>query len=112
MRRLVLIVVALPTFAFADVLSETPAPKPMTVIAPKAKPVAAAATPSRKVSQVSLAAPASGSTADPSECRMTCAQTRYVCDAARGDTDCPSAWSRCVATCASPSLDPGNSTAP
>ena len=113
MRRLLLVLfVALPTLAFADVLSERPAPKPMTVIAPKPKPMAAVATPSRKVSKASLAAPAYASTADPGECRMTCAQTYYFCNAGAAVTDCPGAWSRCTATCASPSLDPGISTAP
>jgi hypothetical protein len=113
MRRLLLVfLVALPTLAFADVLSETPAPRPMLQVTPRAKPAAAKA-PVRQQTQLSLAAlPSPSVGVDPGECRMTCAQTRYACDAVGGAGDCPGAWSRCVATCVSPSLDPGFATAP
>ena len=43
---------------------------------------------------------------------MTCAQTRYFCQAGDATEDCSSGWSRCVATCSLPNLDPGISTAP
>jgi hypothetical protein len=50
--------------------------------------------------------------ANPADCRMTCAQTRYFCQAGDNTDGCSNAWTQCVATCNSPNLDPGVSTAP
>lgn len=50
--------------------------------------------------------------ADPSECRMTCAQSYYFCRAGDHVDDCARTWSECVVACNSPNLSPGFSTAP
>jgi len=50
--------------------------------------------------------------ADPSACRMTCAQTYYFCRAGDRPDDCAGTWGQCVATCDSPNLATGYSTAP
>ncbi len=50
--------------------------------------------------------------ADPSECRMGCAQTYYFCRAGDHPDDCAGSWGQCVSTCNSPNLAPGYSTAP
>ena len=49
---------------------------------------------------------------DPSQCRMGCAQTYYFCRAGDHPDDCAGTWGQCVATCTSPNLAPGYSTAP
>ncbi len=41
---------------------------------------------------------------DAAQCRRSCAQTRYFCDANGGADDCASTWSECSAACASPKL--------
>jgi hypothetical protein len=50
--------------------------------------------------------------ADPAQCRMDCAQTFYFCRAGDHPEDCAGSWGQCVATCNSPNLAPGYSTAP
>ncbi|HLY78095.1 MAG TPA: hypothetical protein VKQ70_01890 [Caulobacteraceae bacterium] len=50
--------------------------------------------------------------ADPAQCRMDCAQTYYVCRAGERPEECAGPWGQCVATCNSPNLAPGYSTAP
>ena len=49
---------------------------------------------------------------EPSECRMNCAQTFYFCRAGDHPEDCAGPWGQCVASCNSPNLSPGYSTAP
>ena len=41
---------------------------------------------------------------DAAQCRRSCAQTRYFCDANDGADDCASTWSQCSAACASPNI--------
>jgi len=60
---------------------------------------------------ISPPAPSNGSN-DPSQCRMGCAQTYYFCRASDHPDDCSRTWGECVATCTSPNLSPGYSTAP
>jgi hypothetical protein len=60
-----------------------------------------------------ISPPASPSAAnDPSQCRMGCAQTYYFCRAGDHPDSCSETWGQCVATCTSPNLAPGYSTAP
>jgi len=107
LARLVLLLVMLPTIAIAaaaDVLPDggklvippTPKPDPVASATP-----AAAVTPAPTVAYASPSAPA----ADPSECRMDCAQTMYFCRASDHPDDCASAWTQCVSTCNSPALN-------
>lgn len=49
---------------------------------------------------------------DPAQCRMGCAQSFYFCRAGDHPEDCAGSWGQCVASCNSPNLAPGYSTAP
>jgi pyruvate/2-oxoglutarate dehydrogenase complex dihydrolipoamide acyltransferase (E2) component len=119
LARLAGFVTALPIAALAAVALAADATGPIgrvTVVAPPAKASAAtvdtaeAAPPA--AAAPALALPAPSPPADPAECRMGCAQAYYFCRAGEQTGDCGSAWSQCVATCNSPNLDPGVSTAP
>ncbi|HUZ11432.1 MAG TPA: hypothetical protein VMU93_01095 [Caulobacteraceae bacterium] len=101
MRRAILILLAVPAVALAQGGAPTHGARTGGA-APAARPAAATAP--------GWAAPP-GPTPEPGACQMSCARTRYVCEAG-SDGDCGGAWSRCVAGCALPNLDPGVSTAP
>ena len=113
LARLALLLVMLPTLAIAasaDVLPDGG----KLVIPPPANPDPVAnATPAAATPPPALAyAPPTSPAADPSECRMSCAQSLYFCSAGDRADNCSSTWTRCVATCNSPELNPSGSTAP
>jgi len=105
LARLALVLVMLPTIAIAASADVMPDGGKL-VIPPPAKP-----------DPVANAAPAGTeapppTVADPSECRMSCAQTMYFCRAGDHPDDCSSGWSKCVSTCNSPELDHSASATP
>jgi hypothetical protein len=106
MRRLILLLIALPTVALAADAGDSAPPAPAQAQDANAQP--------DQTPPVTLAPPAppAGVAADPSDCRMACAQTYYFCRSNDDEQNCSPSWSRCVAACASPDLDPGVSTAP
>jgi hypothetical protein len=114
LARLALLLVMLPTLAIAasaDVLPDGG----KLVIPPPVKPdpvanatPAATATPPPTFAYAPPISPA----ADPSECRMSCAQSLYFCSAGDRADNCSSTWTRCVATCNSPELNPTASATP
>jgi hypothetical protein len=114
LARFALLFVMLPTLAIAasaDVLPDGG----KLVIPPTVKPdpVAGATPAASETPPPTLAyAPPMSPAADPSECRMGCAQTLYVCGASDHADNCSPAWTRCVATCNSPELNQTASTAP
>jgi hypothetical protein len=59
-----------------------------------------------------LLSQAPAASADPSQCRMSCATANYACHAGDNPDGCDLVWSQCVATCNTPNLDPGITTAP
>ena len=105
MRRLLLILLAVPTVALAaDAGGNPPATPPATAAQGAASPANPSQPPAPPMSPA--VAP------DSTDCRMSCAQANYFCRAANDESDCSPAWSRCVAACVSPNLDPTASTAP
>jgi hypothetical protein len=109
MRRLLLILlIALPTVVLAaDAKDGQPQTSAATTQTAGAQTAQAATQPA-----TAIPAPPPTPVTDPADCRMTCAQTRYFCQAGDNADGCTSAWTQCVATCTSPNLDPGVSTAP
>jgi hypothetical protein len=106
LARLTLLLLAVPALALAAVGGATKTESPPqpevqqaatapTILPPKISPPAVTTAP-----------------ADPSECRMTCAQTYYFCRAGDQPDECAGTWGECVATCDSPNLARGYSTAP
>ena len=107
LARLVLLLVALPALALAADAGgggrlKYAAPQP-----PQATVQAAATIP-----VIIPPPPAAAPPMEPSECRMSCAQTFYFCRAGDHPEDCAGTWGQCVASCNSPNLAPGYSTAP
>jgi hypothetical protein len=103
LARLALLLVALPALALAaDVTADRTQPA-----APAQASVQRAATPPVITPPAPVSVPA-----DPSQCRMTCAQTYYFCRAGDRPDDCAGTWGQCVATCNSPNLAPDFSTTP
>ena len=108
MRRLFLLLVFLPTVALAaDADNGAPAAPPA-----QAQDAGAQSDQAAPAAPSPPAPPPVSVAGDSSDCRMACAQTYYFCRASDEEQNCSPAWSRCVATCASPNLDPGVSTAP
>ena len=100
LSRLTLLLIALPAMALAaDAGGGRSSPAQPTVQRAATLPA------------ISPPAPVSA-TNDPSQCRMGCAQTYYFCRAGDHPDDCSRTWGECVATCTSPNLSPGYSTAP
>ena len=116
LARLAGFVSALPIAALAAVALAAAATGPtgrVTVVALTAKASAATADTAKAAPPVAAPAlPAPSPPADAGECRMGCAQGYYFCRAGEQTGDCGSSWSQCVATCNSPDLEPGVSTAP
>jgi hypothetical protein len=115
LARLALLFVMLPTLALAASADVLPNPGKL-VTPPPAKPdpvVSAAAEASIAAPTPAVAyEPPTPPAADPSECRMQCAQSLYFCSAGGNSEDCSPAWTKCVATCTAPELNPTASTAP
>jgi hypothetical protein len=106
LARLSLLLVAVPALALA---ADGGAAKTGRAAQPPVQQTAT--TPTISPPKITLPAP-TAIPADPSECRMTCAQTYYYCRAGDRPDDCAGTWGQCVATCNSPDLAPGFSTAP
>jgi hypothetical protein len=105
LARLTLLLIALPALALAADAGGG-AVKPAAQSARPATVQAAATTPT-------IAPPApSAPPVDPSECRMTCAQSYYFCRAGDHADDCAGTWSECVVGCDSPNLSKSFSTEP
>jgi hypothetical protein len=105
LARFALLLTALPVLALAASASGgdiKPAPQPARPAAVQAAATAPTITP----------LPPSATPADPSECRMTCAQDYYFCRGTDRVDDCARTWSECVVVCNSPNLAKGYSTAP
>jgi len=108
LARLVFLLVALPALALAAdaggggrlKFAAQPSPAPATVQSAATIPVITPPT------------PAATPVVEPAECRMGCAQTFYFCHAGEHPDDCAGTWGQCVASCNSPNLAPGYSTAP
>jgi hypothetical protein len=96
--RAALILALVPTLALAASGITVPA-------APSAQPTASAATPPVAIAPLPLPA-------DPGDCRIGCANDRYMCEASDHPEGCAGTWSQCVATCDAPNLQAGVSTAP
>ena len=107
LARFAFLLVALPVLAVAATV-DGPRVSRLKFAAPAAKPAPA----QRADALPDLAAPAPALSTDPSECRMGCARTYYFCRAGEHPDDCASGWGQCVATCNSPALAAGVSTAP
>jgi hypothetical protein len=107
LARLVLLLVALPALALAADAGGGGRLKFVPPPAPTAATVQSAAT-----IPVIIPPPPKNAPADPAQCRMNCAQTFYFCRAADHPDDCAGTWGQCVASCNSPNLAPGYSTAP
>jgi hypothetical protein len=111
LARLTLLLVAIPALALAAASDGAPGGGRLKVAAP-----APAARPEQAQPAANalprLAAPPPATQAEPSECRMGCAQTYYFCRAGDHADDCAPTWGQCVASCNSPALSPGVSTAP
>ena len=105
LARLVLLLIAVPALAFAAD-ADGGKIRPAQPQAQQAT-VQPAATASVRLSPTTPSVPT-----DPSECRMSCAQTYYFCRAGDHPEDCSGGWGQCVAACNSPNLAPGYSTAP
>jgi hypothetical protein len=102
LARLTLLLVALPALALAADAGGD-----------RAKTAAPQATIQRAATLPVITPPApSVAPADPSDCRMSCAQTYYFCRSGDHPDDCAGTWGQCVATCNSPNLAPGYSTVP
>lgn len=126
--RLTLMLLVLPAMALAADAPSSDAPAPsgkITVIAqPAATPdgstdetgddtnSAASAAPAPTTPAPLASAAPTSAPADPAECRMGCAQSYYFCASQDHTENCSPSWSQCVATCDSPDLDTGVSTAP
>jgi hypothetical protein len=108
LRRLGLLVVLLPAMALAAAPGGPIAAPPR----PPSAPAPAQAPTSPSLTSTALALSPWQAPPDASACRMGCAQASYECRAGEHPDDCDGAWSQCVATCDSPSLDPGVSTGP
>ena len=106
LRRLALIAALAPAVALAAGPIAVPPPKPQPP-APSAP-----ASPPPSPTGVAPSPPGSPVPADASACRIGCANANYVCHAGDDPSGCDGAWSQCVATCNTPNLDPGVSTAP
>ncbi|HEY2708966.1 MAG TPA: hypothetical protein VGI95_13020 [Caulobacteraceae bacterium] len=108
LARLTLLLIALPALALAaDAGSGSSGKLRLVTPAPKAAQIQTVANPAPTQASSSPVAQA-----DPSECRMGCAQAYYFCRGADHAEDCAPTWGQCVATCNSPALSPGYSTAP
>ena len=83
----------------------------LTVPAPASRPAASSRNSVPAASYVTVAPPAAP-VADPSDCRMSCAQSNYQCRVQNDPEDCSPIWSQCVAACIMPNLGPPVSTAP
>ena|SRR5471030_1774686 len=105
LARLVLLIIALPALALAADAGGGKI-RPARPQAQQATVQRAATSPTR----LSLTTPSLP--ADPSECRMSCAQTYYFCRAGDHPEDCSGGWGQCVAGCNSPNLAPGYSSEP
>ena len=109
LARLALLIVMLPAIALAaDALPDggklTIPPQPVKAAPPADAPPA---PPPPPVATVAVAR------VDPSDCRMTCAQTYYFCSAAdSGGDSCGGRWSQCVAACSNPALSSTASAVP
>jgi hypothetical protein len=104
LARLALITaVLLPALAFAGPQPQDPSTTggPIRIVAQPPRPA-----PARPAAQVSLRAAASAPGGDPSDCRMSCAQTYYFCRAGEDPDACAPTWGQCVAACVSPALAP------
>jgi hypothetical protein len=106
LARLVLLLVALPALALAAdagggrlKFAAQPAPALPTV--------QTAATSPAIIPPPPTVTPA----VEPAECRMGCAQSFYFCRTGDHPDDCAGNWGQCVASCNSPNLAPGYSTA-
>jgi len=106
LARLTLILLAMPALALAADGGEI---KSSAARQPSVQQVST--TPTNSPPKITPAAPTT-SPADPSECRMSCAQTYYFCRAGDQPDACAGTWGQCVATCNSPDLARGFSTAP
>jgi hypothetical protein len=103
LARLTLLLVALPALALAADDSGVSGgrlkyARPAAAAASQAT-VQPASTPPTINAPPPITAPA-----DPSACRMSCAQTYYFCRAGDQPDSCAGAWGQCVATCNSPNL--------
>jgi hypothetical protein len=108
LARLILLLVAVPAIALAEVDPLLPADGPVFVPQPvKPKPIADTAP------QPALESRIAPPPADPAACRMTCAQANYFCAASDPGGDmCGQTWGQCVNNCNSPGLDPAAAPAP
>jgi len=106
LARLTLILLAVPALALA---ADGDAIKNAAARQPSAQP--ASTTPAISPPKITPPAP-TVSPADPAECRMSCAQTYYFCRAGDQPDECAGTWGQCVASCDSPNLAKGFSTAP
>ena len=102
LARLTLVLAAAPLVAFA---AAAPVDGGKITVPPPAAAAPAPTTPATP-QFTPIAAPP---TQDPAECRTGCAQTYYFCRAGEQPDTCGDAWSQCVATCNTPSLNPGAS---
>jgi hypothetical protein len=95
--------VLLPALALAAPQAQDPSTTggPIRVVAQPARPEL-----DRPARRVSLPAAAPTPAGDPSDCRMSCAQTYYFCRAGEDPDACAPTWGQCVAGCNSPALAP------
>jgi len=83
----------------------------ITVPAPASRPATANRSPAPAASYL-VPSPPRAAVADPSDCRMSCAQSNYQCRVQNDAEDCSPIWSQCVAACTMPNLGPPVSTTP
>ena len=107
LARFTLLLIALPTLA----LAADGGGSGRITAAPRPTVQPAATAPTNATPRIEPPAP-SLPPADPSECRMTCAQSYYFCRSGDHVDDCAGTWGECVAACNSPNLSQGFSTAP
>jgi hypothetical protein len=100
-RLAFLLLLIAPPIALA---ADAPPGGKITVVPQPPKAAAAPARASAAASSPLPAAAASLASADPSSCRMDCAQTYYFCRAGEDTEACSPSWSQCVAGCTSPAL--------
>jgi hypothetical protein len=106
LRRLILLAALLPAIALAAAPGGSITVPPVKPSAAPQTPPAQSSIPSTQTSTAWTAPP------DAAACRMGCANDSYVCRAGDHPESCDGAWSQCVATCNTPNLDAGVSTAP
>jgi hypothetical protein len=107
LARLALLALMLPAIALAA--DAPPDSGKLTVPPPPARPAPATEAPPAAPPVVAVyVAPR----VDPSDCRMTCAQTYYFCSAGGEDDGCGQRWSQCVPACSNPAPGPTASAVP